>query len=304
MLLIALLRAGPSSAGTRVGGINFPGAPRAGVSTPSSPRTHWGNTVRWLGLAPVPGQYHDRETDLFENWNRFYDPSIGRYLGPDPLAYEPGYLLKKAGAGQSVPVYAYAGNNPIGNIDPDGRQDGPAVERRSQAMADMTRACTGGSEADCQAVAAVAAVSAVPIAVVGGVLAVNAVAASPTVQLALATVGVGLAPKAQTLQEQMARAVQAGGSATTVFTNLTQSPQAGRALSVATGEGAQALAAAARQSGMLFRADIPNAMIRTLESNQLVIRSTTQMGDAIATELQFLPEATPFIVHLFEQVPK
>ncbi len=32
-----------------------------------------------------PGQYYDAETDLNENWNRFYDPSIGRYLEPDPL---------------------------------------------------------------------------------------------------------------------------------------------------------------------------------------------------------------------------
>ena len=27
-----------------------------------------------------PGQYHDAETDFYENWNRFYDPTTGRYL--------------------------------------------------------------------------------------------------------------------------------------------------------------------------------------------------------------------------------
>jgi len=32
-----------------------------------------------------PGQYHDAETDLFQNWNRFYDPAIGRHLEPEPL---------------------------------------------------------------------------------------------------------------------------------------------------------------------------------------------------------------------------
>ena len=28
--------------------------------------------------------YADQESDLYQNWNRFYDPSIGRYLEPDP----------------------------------------------------------------------------------------------------------------------------------------------------------------------------------------------------------------------------
>jgi RHS repeat-associated protein len=42
-----------------------------------------------VGSAPVwpplrfPGQYYDVETDLFENWHRYYNPSIGSYLQPD-----------------------------------------------------------------------------------------------------------------------------------------------------------------------------------------------------------------------------
>jgi RHS repeat-associated protein len=38
-------------------------------------------------LLPIrfPGQYYDGETDLNENWNRFYDPGTGRYLEGDPL---------------------------------------------------------------------------------------------------------------------------------------------------------------------------------------------------------------------------
>jgi RHS repeat-associated protein len=78
-----------------------------------------GASPTWLPLR-FPGQYHDRETDLFENWNRFYDPSIGRYLGPEPRAYEPAWLLEEAAAGRSVPVYAYARNNPLFWTDPDG----------------------------------------------------------------------------------------------------------------------------------------------------------------------------------------
>jgi RHS repeat-associated protein len=72
---------------------------------------------------------NDLETDLFENWNRFYDPSIGRYLGPEPLLQDPKWVLKEAKVGRSVPVYAYANNNPIFFTDPDGKNVFALVER-------------------------------------------------------------------------------------------------------------------------------------------------------------------------------
>ncbi|MCY1047444.1 hypothetical protein OV208_39465 [Corallococcus sp. bb12-1] len=50
------------------------------------------------------GHYYDAETDLFENWNRYYDPSIGRYLQPERLL----------ATGPNIrPAYAYALNNPV-----------------------------------------------------------------------------------------------------------------------------------------------------------------------------------------------
>ncbi|WP_158625701.1 RHS repeat protein [Corallococcus carmarthensis] len=58
------------------------------------------------------GHYYDAETDLFENWNRYYDPSVGRYLQPEPM-------LAKGPA--ALPAYAYAVNNPIGVTDPTGK---------------------------------------------------------------------------------------------------------------------------------------------------------------------------------------
>lgn len=67
-----------------------------------------------------PGQFHDPETELFANWNRFYDPSVGRYLSPEPLLKSPTYVRRMAESGMRVPTYAYAANNPMRYADPDG----------------------------------------------------------------------------------------------------------------------------------------------------------------------------------------
>jgi RHS repeat-associated protein len=56
-----------------------------------------------------PGQYFLIESGLHYNWHRHYDPTIGRYLQADPLAFVDG-----------PSVYAYAGLAPTQYIDPDG----------------------------------------------------------------------------------------------------------------------------------------------------------------------------------------
>lgn len=77
----------------------------------------------------------------------------------------------------------------------------------------------------------------------------------------------------------------------------------GRALSVATGNGAEALANASRGGGQLFTARIPAALIDQLKRSGLAIESTTRMGAgaaaATATELQILPQAARFVVPFF-----
>ncbi|MBF5043013.1 RHS repeat-associated core domain-containing protein [Aggregicoccus sp. 17bor-14] len=97
----------------------------------------------WTPLR-FPGQYHDAETDLFENWNRYYDPSIGRYLQPEPMAA----VDSKAGA---WPAYAYVKNNPVKSSDPTGLYTldpratcdnwGPALKRAREVMG-----CDAGSQ--------------------------------------------------------------------------------------------------------------------------------------------------------------
>ena len=111
----------------------------------------------WWAWTPLryPGQYYDAETELHENWNRFYDPSTGRYLSPEP-ALVGSIPVPAAGMGQRIinwagtasvdelsrvaaelwpngaptaarlrapmtlPVYSYAANNPLYYGDPDG----------------------------------------------------------------------------------------------------------------------------------------------------------------------------------------
>jgi RHS repeat-associated protein len=60
-----------------------------------------------------PGQYYDSETGLHYNWNRYYDPSTGRYLTPDPIGLRGGLNL-----------YRYVLNDPVNLVDPEGEKYG------------------------------------------------------------------------------------------------------------------------------------------------------------------------------------
>jgi RHS repeat-associated protein len=122
-----------------------------------------GATPVWLPLR-LPGQYHDAETDLFENWNRYYDPSIGRYLGPEPMYGSPGWVLQQAYEGSRAETYGYAHNNPIAFTDPDGNS------------ADVAEFCMTNPvcAANALAAAAAATTATVTVALVGAVGAMGA----------------------------------------------------------------------------------------------------------------------------------
>jgi RHS repeat-associated protein len=65
-----------------------------------------------LFLIGLPGQYYDQETGLHYNYYRYYDPSNGRYVTPDPIGLEGG-----------INLFTYVAGNPIIRIDPLGLVD-------------------------------------------------------------------------------------------------------------------------------------------------------------------------------------
>jgi len=103
-------------------------------------------------------------------------------------------------------------------------------------------------------------------------------------------------------REALEAAANSGGQTVRVVTNLTQAPAAGRALSVAAGEGAEGLANAAREGGTTYVANIPKALLDQMKNAGLVEGSTTSMGGAVAQELKFAPQAVEFVVKFFRAV--
>jgi RHS repeat-associated protein len=65
-----------------------------------------------IGFAGKP---FDVSTGLEYSCARYYDPSIGRFMGFDPAAGDPGDI-------HGFNRYAYGNNNPYKFVDPDGRQ--------------------------------------------------------------------------------------------------------------------------------------------------------------------------------------
>ncbi|MEY6713215.1 RHS repeat protein, partial [Escherichia coli] len=85
----------------------------------------WGNQLNEENphhLHQLPGQQYDKESGLYYNRNRYYDPLQGRYITQDPIGLEGGWSL-----------YAYP-LNPLNGIDPLGLSpaDVALIRRKDQ----------------------------------------------------------------------------------------------------------------------------------------------------------------------------
>jgi RHS repeat-associated protein len=69
------------------------------------------------------GQYFDAETGLHYNWHRYYKPSTGRYLTPDPIGLAGGLNL-----------FSYVQNDPVNYIDPEGLSPAGAFIKLSKKL--------------------------------------------------------------------------------------------------------------------------------------------------------------------------
>ncbi|MFB1484976.1 RHS repeat-associated core domain-containing protein [Corallococcus sp. RDP092CA] len=125
-------------------------------------RYQTGAQAFWIPLG-FPGQYHDAETGFFENWNRYYDPSSGLYLQPEPVVS----MLPSR-----MPIYAYAGNNPENVTDSAGfapDADGsPTRELQNANQRAMAVACSQGNAQACSGVKMMLAGTAVGMAALVG----------------------------------------------------------------------------------------------------------------------------------------
>jgi RHS repeat-associated protein len=102
-----------------------------------------------------PGQYFDKETNVAYNYNRDYDPAIGRYVEADPL-------ITRGDTRFVTEAYSYAADNSLTYIDPYGlwTYNGPPSKTgrlagEALALANCLEDClgrpfvvTGGSECE------------------------------------------------------------------------------------------------------------------------------------------------------------
>jgi RHS repeat-associated protein len=76
------------------------------------------------------GHVNDPDTGLVYMQARYYDPSVGRFISTDPVGPEASNLA-------NFNRFAYANNNPIVNMDPDGRCTG-------SSLSNSDGSCLGG----------------------------------------------------------------------------------------------------------------------------------------------------------------
>ena len=74
-------------------------------------------------LEGYTGSIYDHDTGMLNDWRRWYDPAVGRWLSEDPMGFAAG----------DANLSRYVGNDATNSIDPTGLQapNGPVPDKRS-----------------------------------------------------------------------------------------------------------------------------------------------------------------------------
>ena len=265
------------------------------------------------------GKERDSETGLDFMEARYFSGAQGRFTSPDEAL-----LDQSPSDPQSWNLYGYARNNPLRNVDPTGREcvtvtdsdgnkhqgdDGMGggcadakVNQNGQAQSQVVTVGVGRDEANLVMLQGVGENLSSPrqwaeVARTGmeGAMAFEGLMALPSAirsgfglfQLWRATRLVPLSLDAL---------AAAGGPTVEVVTSQTQALSAAKGLSTAIGEGASGVAKSFQPTGTLYKANIPQALVRALQSRGLAeVRSLPQ-----GKELYFSPDAMPYVLRFFK----
>jgi len=282
----------------------------------------FGDGVACSGDIPDPHHFTGKERDA-ESGNdyfgaRYYASSMGRWLSPDFSESPAGIPYADIENPQSLNLYGYVFNNPLKNRDPDGHACDPDYmttngngdtvvhagachldwwDLPGHAWVGLANLLTGHEKEGAKQMAYAYSIG-VPLAGVG--VGMNAAGGLTTLGLGTATAGgTVMSLTGPVSVAALEEAASSGGETITVVTDLSSTPSAGRALSVATGDGADALASQA-SGATRYTAQIPKALVNLIERTGLATRSYTSMGGTTAQEIKFAPQATQFVVKFFK----
>jgi RHS repeat-associated protein len=267
----------------------------------------------WPTTPPAPderrqfaGKERDFETTGLDYFGaRYHRPVSGRFTTVDPVMNVEAALVDP----QRWNRYSYATNRPFTIIDPDGREP---VSATTLAIAGGIGAVVyGGWNAYAnvqqgrpwyQNLGLEASKGFLVGATLGLVAPALGGATAAEVGILTSTGSTITGPLGTIARGDFDRAMSAGGQTIELVTKLTQAPVAGRALSAAAGEGAQALAGASRGAGSLYMARIPQQALKLLERAGLVNIQHTLMNGVRGTEYRIRPEAMEHLARYFTEV--
>ena len=121
--------------------------PRSGTDENGNEVWSWNSDAfgrtQAVGSATVnlrfPGQYYDSETQLHYNWNRYYDPRVGRYITSDPIGLDGG-----------LNTFGYVLNNPLSYYDSYGLMPFPIPLGGISVILPSSGGCKPSEWLECQ----------------------------------------------------------------------------------------------------------------------------------------------------------